>query len=430
MSIKHLYLYLAFLLLPLVLAAQKVISITVDGSINPASAAFIKNGIQKATDEKAECLIIHLNTPGGLLKSTRVIVGDILESAVPVVVYVSPGGAHAGSAGVFVTMAAHIAAMAPSTNIGAAHPVSLQGGMDSTMSDKTTNDAAAFIRSIARKRKRSFEWAEQAVRKSVSITEDEALQQKVIDLVASNDKDLLQKIDGKTIEVNSGIKTLHTANAQVQTVEMSFIERMLDMISDPNVAYILMMLGFYGILFELYNPSILVPGIIGVICLILAFYSMHTLPVNYAGIALIVFAIVLFILELKIVSHGLLSIGGVVSLILGSMMLVRTTSGLEFARISWSVILTTSTVTTLFFLFLIGLGLKAQRAKPVTGIEGMVGEVGETLARLTPTGTVRVHGEIWKAESVSGSVEEGQRIKVTAIKDLKLYVEPVSNTVT
>jgi membrane-bound serine protease (ClpP class) len=427
---KRLCLYVTFLLLPVIVTAQKVISITVDGSVNPASAAFIKNAIQKAEDDKAECLIIHLNTPGGLLKSTRVIVGDILESTAPVVVYVSPGGAHAGSAGVFIMMAAHIAAMAPSTNIGAAHPVSMQGGMDSTMSGKVTNDAAAFIRSIAGKRKRNLEWAEQSVRQSVSITEDEALQQKVIDIVATNEQDLLQKIDGKTIEVNTGTKTLHTANAKVERVEMSFIEKMLDMISDPNVAYILMMLGFYGILFELYNPSILVPGIVGVICLILAFYSMHTLPVNYAGLALIVFAIILFILELKIVSHGLLSISGVVSLILGSMMLIRTTSTFEFARISWSVILTTSAVTTLFFLFLIGLGIKAQRAKPVTGAEGMIGELGETLARLEPSGTVRVHGEIWKAETLSGYIEQGQPIKVTAIKDLKLYVEPLNKIVT
>jgi membrane-bound serine protease (ClpP class) len=427
---KRFCLYVAFLLMPVILTAQKVISITVDGSVNPASAAFIKNAIQKSEDDKAECLIIHLNTPGGLLKSTRVIVGDILESSVPVVVYVSPGGAHAGSAGVFIMLASHIAAMAPSTNIGAAHPVSMQGGMDSTMSDKVTNDAAAFIRSIAGKRKRNLKWAEQSVRNSVSITEDEALQEKVIDIIAANEQDLLQKIDGRTIEVNAGTKTLHTANAKVERVEMSFIEKMLDMISDPNVAYILMMLGFYGILFELYNPSILVPGIVGVICLILAFYSMHTLPVNYAGLALIVFAIILFILELKIVSHGLLSISGVVSLILGSMILIRKTSTLEFARISWSVILTTSAVTTLFFLFLIGLGIKAQRAKPVTGVEGMIGELGETLARLTPIGTVRVHGEIWKAESVSGNVEEGRRIKVTAIKDLKLYVEPVNNAAT
>lgn len=427
---KHIYLYLAFLLLPSFLTAQKIISIKVDGSINPASAAFITDAIEKASNEKAECLIIHLNTPGGLLTSTRVIISNMLESAVPVVVYVSPGGAHAGSAGVFITMAAHIAAMAPSTNIGAAHPVTMQGNMDSTMKDKVTNDAAAFIRSIAEKRKRNLQWAEEAVRNSVSITETEALEKKVIDLVAANDQDLLKQIDGRQVEVSTGTKRLRTANATVQRVEMSFVEKILNMISDPNVAYILMMLGFYGILFELYSPSAMVPGIVGVICLILAFYAMHTLPVNYAGVALIAFAIILFILELKIISHGLLGLGGVVSLVLGSIMLIRPNSALEFARISWSVIISTSVITALFFLFIIGLGLKAQRAKPVTGVEGMIGALGETLARLEPIGMVRVHGEMWKAESTSGIIEQGQKIRVTAIKDLKLYVEQVINTMT
>lgn len=422
------FLYLLFILLPSFLSAQKVISIKVDGSINPASASYIHDAIERASNEKAECLIIHLNTPGGLLKSTRVIVSDILESRVPVVVYVSPGGAHAGSAGVFVTMAAHIAAMAPSTNIGAAHPVNMQGKLDSTMNDKATNDAAAFIRSIAEKRKRNLQWAEEAVRKSVSITEVEAVQQTVVDLVAVNEQDLLKQIDGRQVEVHNVTKNLRTANADVQRVEMNFLERLLNLISDPNIAYILMMLGFYGVLFELYSPSAMVPGIVGVICLILAFYSMHTLPVNYAGLALIIFAIILFILEIKIISHGLLGIGGVISLVLGSMMLIKTSSALEFARISWGVIISTAAVSALFFFVLIALAIKGQKAKPVSGIEGMVGETGETLARLEPTGMVRVHGELWKAESVSGSIEEGKQVRVKSIKDLKLYVEPLNNT--
>jgi membrane-bound serine protease (ClpP class) len=320
--------------------------------------------------------------------------------------------------------------MAPSTNIGAAHPVTMQGNMDSTMKDKVTNDAAAFIRAIAKKRKRNLEWAEEAVRNSVSITEAEALEKKVIDIVAANDQDLLKQIDSRQVEVSTGTKSLLTANATIQRVEMSFVEKILNMISDPNVAYILMMLGFYGILFELYSPGAMVPGVVGVICLILAFYAMHTLPVNYAGVALIAFAIILFILELKIISHGLLGLGGVVSLVLGSIMLIRPNSALEFARISWSVIITTSVVTALFFLFIIGMALKGQRAKPVTGVEGMIGALGETLARLEPTGMVRVHGELWKAESTSGSIQQGQKIRVTAIKNLKLYVEQVNNMIT
>jgi membrane-bound serine protease (ClpP class) len=420
---KGICLYLLLFFLPCVITAQRVYSIKVEGSINPASAAFIRSGIQKATEANAEALIIQLNTPGGLLKSTRVIVSDMLEADIPIIVYVSPGGAHAGSAGVFVTMAAHVAAMAPTTNIGAAHPVDLQGKADATMNEKATNDAAAFIRTITEKRKRNLQWAEEAVRKSVSITEVEALQLKVIDEVAVNERELLKQIDGKTIQLNNGVKNLHTVNAEIVKIEMTFLEKLLATISDPNVAYILMMLGFYGILFELYSPSAMVPGIVGGICLILAFYAMHTLPLNYAGLALIIFAIILFILEIKITSHGLLGIGGVIALVLGSMMLIRTESALEFARISWGVIIPTAITTALFFFVLVAFAVKGQRAKPVSGIEGMIGEVGETLAKLEPVGMVRVHGELWTAESLSGNIEIGQKVRVRYIKDLKLFVE-------
>lgn len=334
--------------MPAWLSGQTVVSITINGTINPASADFIHNCIEKAGNEKAECLLIHLNTPGGLLKSTRVIVGDILETTVPVIVYVSPGGAQAGSAGVFITLAAHIAAMASGTNIGAAHPVNLQGSVDTIMSQKATNDAAAFIRAIAEKRKRNFQWAEEAVRKSVSITEKEALDKKVIDLIASSDRELLNMADGKQIELASGTKTLHTRNARIVRIEMGTVEKILNIVSDPNIAYLLMMLGFFGIMFELFNPGAILPGIVGVISLILAFYTMHTLPVNYAGLALIVFAIILFLLEVKIISHGMLAIGGAASLLIGSMMLIRTSSSLEFARISHSVIIASTAVTVLF----------------------------------------------------------------------------------
>ena len=411
------------------LRAQKVVSIKVDGSINPASAAFIKNAMDKAVAADAECLLIHLNTPGGLLKSTRVIVSDILESPVPVIVYVSPGGAHAGSAGVFITMAGHIAAMAPSTNIGAAHPVSMQGGMDSTMNDKTTNDAAAFIRAIAEKRKRNLKWAEEAVRKSVSITEVEAVNNQVIDMVAQNERDLLKQVHGRVVTVSSGSKTLNTKNAAIEQVSMNFSERFLDMISDPNIAYILMMLGVYGILFELYSPGSIAPGVIGVICLILAFYAMHTLPVNYAGLALIIVAFILFILEVKVTSYGILGIGGVIALAIGSIMLIRTDSALEFIRISWGVIVPTTLVTAAFFLFLVGMAVKGQKLKSITGEEGIVGEEGEAIATLEPSGMVRVHGELWKAESVSGSISRGQKIKVTAINNLTLFVKQIENSI-
>jgi len=424
---KYFFLYTLFFLLPCCVPAQKVVSVKIDGSINPASAAFLKNAIERATSQHAECIVIHLNTPGGLLKSTRVIVTDILGSAVPVIVYVSPPGAHAGSAGVFITMAAHIAAMDPSTNIGAAHPVSTQGQMDSTMNDKTTNDAAAFIRAIAEKRSRNMDWAEEAVRKSVSITASEALRKKVIDLMALNEQDLLNQVNGREVEINKETKILQTAHAQVELMEMTFAEKFLDMISDPNIAYILMMLGFYGLLFELYSPGVIAPGVIGGICLILAFYSMHTLPLNYAGLALILFAMLLFVLEVNITSHGILGIGGVIALALGSMMLIRTESALEFLKISRTVIVATTGVTALFFFLLIALVLKTHKKKPVSGVEGIIGEPGEALARLAPNGMVRVHGELWMAESVAGIIEEGQVVKVTAIKNLILYVEQDGN---
>ena len=411
--------------LPVFIFSQQVVLLKIDGAINPASASFIERGIEIAVEKNAECLIIQLNTPGGLLTSTRIIVSAILESKIPIVVYVSPSGAHAGSAGVFVTMAAHIAAMAPGTNIGAAHPVDMQGKMDTVMSEKATNDAAAFIRSIAEKRNRNLKWAEEAVRKSQAITETEALDTNVIDLTAKNIDDLLIQIDGKHIETVNGTTTLHTKGARIEPMEMGWAERLLDLLSDPNIVYILFMLGTYGLMFELYNPGSIFPGIVGVISLILAFYSMHTLPINYAGLALMIFGIILFLLEIKIVSHGMLAIGGAVSLFLGSIMLIRTSSILEFVEISWIVIVASVAMTTFFFVFLLGLGLKVQRKKPVTGIEGLIGEVGETMTLMNPEGTVRVHGEFWQAESTSGRIAKGEHVRVLEIQNLKLRVEQV-----
>ena len=419
------FLWLWLALLPGLLPAQKVLQIKIDGSINPVTAGFIKRSIEDAHKSEAECLLIHLNTPGGLVKSTRVIVSDILESPVPVVVYVSPGGAHAGSAGVFITLAAHVAAMAPGTNIGAAHPVGMQGSTDSVMNAKTTNDAAAFIRAIAEKRNRNLEWAENAVRNSISVSEREALQQRIIDTIAPHTSDLLHMIDGRTVEVSSGLATIRSRGAQVQTREMGWAERLLDIISDPNIAYILLMLGFYGLLFELYNPGAMLPGIIGGIAIVLAFYAMHTLPINYAGLALIIFGLVLFLLEIKVVSHGMLAIGGVVSLLLGSLMLIRPQSSFDAVRLSLSVVIPAVLVTTFFFLFVVGMGLRAQKVRPVSGLEGMVGDVGESLNELNPMGTVLVHGEIWQARSVGRVIEKGEKVRVVAMEGLKVAVEPV-----
>jgi membrane-bound serine protease (ClpP class) len=419
---KRIFLFIA-ISTPLLLSAQTVISIKIDGAINPVVAAYIHRGIEKATSEKAACLLIHLNTPGGLLKSTRVIVGDILESRIPVIVYVSPAGAHAGSAGVFITLAADIAAMAPGTNIGAAHPVTLQGESDTIMNSKATNDAAAFIRTIAESRKRNLQWAEEAVRQSVAITANEALQKKIIDLIAPGDLELLNQVDGKLIVRDSITILLHTRGATIQTLEMGFTEKILNVVSDPDVAYILLILGLLGLLFELFNPGIIFPGIVGFISLVLAFYALNTLPVNWAGLALIIFGVFLLLLEIKIVSHGMLAIGGITALLIGSLMLVRPGSNLEIVRISRTLILSSVTVITCFFLFVIGMGLKAQRRKPVTGIDGMVGESAETIETLNPAGRVRIHGEIWNAVSISGSIGNGEKVRVTELKNLTLYVE-------
>ena len=421
---RYLILFSIIFFFPFFSFAQKVISIDLNESINPSTAEYIQQGLEKAEKENAECLIINMNTPGGLLSSTRDIVTDIMQSKVPVIVYISPTGAHAGSAGTFITLAANIAAMAPGTNIGAAHPVTLQGKTDAVMNEKVTNDASAFIRSIAEKRGRNIQWAEDAVRNSVSITDQEALQNNVINLVAANEKDLLTQIDGKQVELNNGTKILHTRNATIEPLEMGFFQKVLSRLSDPNIAYIIMMLGFFGLLFELFNPGAIFPGIVGVICLILAFYSMSSMPVNYAGLALIIFGIILYLLEIKIVSHGMLGIGGTVSVLLGSLFLIRTSAVDDFVSLSRTVIFSVTTVTALFFLFLVTMGLRAQRAKPVSGANAMIGQSAVTLSELNPSGQVSVVGEIWRAVSLSDPIKANENVIIKEIKELTLYVEP------
>jgi membrane-bound serine protease (ClpP class) len=406
----------------------KVIVINADCAIHPACADYIKSGIEKATDENAECLIIQLNTPGGLLKSTRIIVTQILQSKVPIVVYVSPSGSQAASAGVFIVMASNIAAMSPGTNIGAAHPVTLQGTQDSIMMEKATNDAAAFIRSISEKRNRNVEWAEDAVRKSLSITETEALKLNVIDFIADDIDDLLNQVAGLVVEIGDTSKKLNTKDAEIILLDMTFGQKLLSIISDPNIAYILFMLGIYGLFFELYNPGAMFPGIIGGISIILAFYAMNTLPVNYAGLALIILGIILFILEIKIISHGALSIGGIISLFLGSIMLIDTNSVLEAMEISMELIIFVVVLTAVFFLFAISLGIKAQKKKPVTGISGLIGEIGETVSPLSPDGKIKVHGEFWDAESIDGAIEAGAQVEVVGISKMKLKVKSHEKT--
>ena len=423
---KRWLLHIVFFLLPVWATAQQVLIIEVDGSINPVTADYIQRGIDKAVEEKASCLILKLNTPGGLLKSTRVIVSSILEARVPVVVYVSPNGAHAGSAGVFITMAGHIAAMVPGSNIGAAHPVSGQQQMDSVMSEKVTNDAAAFIRSIAQNRNRDTAWAEMAVRKSVSITAREALEKNVIDLLATNVTELLQKIDGKTVTVQSASVQLQTKNAKTVVVPMTWFEKFLNVIVDPSIAYLLMTVGFLGIIMELYNPGVIFPGVLGGISLILALYAMHTLPINYAGVALIILAVILFILEIHIVSHGILSIGGVIALLLGSFMLMKNESPLEFVRISRAVIIPTVVVVAAFFLWMVTLGVRAQRRnKNITGVDSLTGSFGVAMEDFEQAGMILLQGELWKAETTGAAIKKGQQVKITGRRDLTLFAEPI-----
>jgi membrane-bound serine protease (ClpP class) len=404
--------------------------IKIDGSINPATSDFIHKSIKEAIDKNAECLVIELNTPGGLLKSTRYIVSDLLTSEIPVIVYVAPSGSQAASAGVFIALAANIIAMAPGTNIGASHPVGVGSNMDSVMNEKATNDAAAFIRSISEKRNRNIQWAEDAVRKSVSISETEALDKKVIDIISPNLNDLLQKVNGREVETSKGKHTLVTINAEIIEGEMSWFEKFLAIISDPNVGYILMMLGIWGIILEFYHPGGILPGVVGFICIVLGLYGLHTLPLNYAGLGLIILAIILFIAEIKIVSHGMLTVGGIISLLLGSFMLIDISSPLEGAKISASVIITTVIVISALFILLIYLVVKAFKRKVETGVEGMIGETGEVVEDITAEkeGAVKIHGERWYAVLPSGTTEavtKGNKIKVVDIHNLKLTVQKV-----
>ncbi|KPK88819.1 MAG: serine protease [Deltaproteobacteria bacterium SM23_61] len=406
-------------------AQEKQVNILkINDAITPAIADFIKRGIEQSIKDKAECLVIQMDTPGGLDLSMRDIIKEIMNADIPIVVYVAPSGARAASAGVFITLASDIAAMAPGTNIGAAHPVAVGGGrMDRTMAEKVVNDAAAYIESIAAKKGRNVKWAAKAVRESVSITETEALKIKIIDLIARDVDDLLAKINGKRIEKNRRTLKLATKGLKTKSLEMGFRENFLAILSNPNIAYILMMIGLVGLYFELSNPGAIFPGVIGGICLILAFFAFRTLPVNYAGILLILLGVFLFIAEIKITSYGLLSVGGVVSLALGSIMLFD--SPLPFLRASLMVIIPTVLAAAGFFIFAVTMTIKAHMAKPATGKEGLLGEVGKVTTRIAPEGKVFVHGELWNAYA-DEIIEEGQKVRVVKAEGLWVKVEKIS----
>ena len=395
--------------------------LTVEGAIQPISAQVIVQAIARAERDKREALIIRLDTPGGLDTAMRDIIKRILVSEVPVVVYVAPAGSRAASAGTFIAYAAHVAAMSPGTSIGAATPVNLGGGdTGKDLARKVRNDAVSYIRSLAAQRGRNADWAEKAVREGGSLPEDEALRLHVIDYIARDLNELLRRMDGRRVTVAGLTRTLHTKDAVTHEVAASWRQKILGRILDPNIAYILFILGFYGILFELSNPGAILPGIVGGICLLLAFLAFQALPVSMTGLFLILFAMLLFAADIKVQSHGLLAVGGVVSLVLGSLVLLSGDGGAM--RVSLSVIVTVTVATMLFFAFVVGAGVRALKRKPLTGREGLVGERGVALTELGPhEGRIFVHGEYWEAEA-DERIEKGAPVVVDRVDGMRLRV--------
>jgi membrane-bound serine protease (ClpP class) len=399
--------------------------IKVEGVITSPTAKYIAGSIEDAQKDKAEGLIILLDTPGGMDTAMRDIAKSILNAPLPVIVFVYPSGARAASAGVIITEAAHIAAMAPGTNIGAAHPVAIGlggGSVDKTMSKKMENDAAAYARSIAKTRGRSEEWVEKAVRKSESITADEALKLKVIDFVAPDIDKLLVAIDQKEVNLAGVKKKISTKNAEINNKKIGTRQGILAAISDPNISYILLLIGLAGLYFELSTPGAILPGVIGGISLLLAFFGLSTLPVNYTGILLIIFGVILFFAEIKVMSHGILTVGGVISLVLGSLLLFDTPE--PALRISWRVLIPAVLVVSGFFIVIILMAIKAQLRKHETGIEAMISAEAEAVTDIVNEGKVFLKGQYWKATSAN-PIKKGTKVKIVKVEGLSLIVEEI-----
>ena len=413
------------LLLSFLVSTDVVYIAELDGVISPASSSYLLRSIEIAEQNRAECLIIKIDTPGGLDESMREITKRLLNTQIPIVVYVAPSGARAASAGVFILYASHIAAMAPGTNVGAAHPVSMgQEKMDSVMIEKVTNDAVAYLKALAKTRGRNLKWAEEAVRKSASVDAQTAQRLGICDVVARDENQLLEKLNGRTVNIDDSKIILHTKAVPVKKIKMTLRERLLLLLTNPNIAYILLLLGIYGLFFELQNPGSIFPGVVGGICLILGFYALHLLPVNYAGVALIFLSAILFILEIYITSHGLLTIGGVISLILGSLILFE--SNVPYLRVSWEVIMIVVVIVVGFVVFLLTLGIRAQFRKKVSGREGLIGEFGIAKTTIGPKGgTVFVRGEFWNAVS-DKKVKKDERIVVVGVEKMVLKVKSAS----
>ena len=403
----------------------ELLVVKVDGIISPASAKFMVHAIERAEAMGAACLVFELDTPGGLDESMRTIIKKIMSSSVPVVVYVAPSGSRAASAGAFITLAAHVAAMAPGTNIGAAHPVTIgtPEKIDKIMGKKMVNDAAAYIRSIAEKRGRNAEWAEAAVTESVSISDTEALKRHVVDLVAPSTAALLDALDGREVVVGEKPVILKTKGAQIVTIEMGWSDRLLHAITNPNIAYILFMLGLLGLYFELSTPGAILPGVVGAICLILAFFAFQALSVNYAGMLLIILAIVLFIVDVKAATHGALTVGGLVAMTIGSIMLFNNPNPAMHA--SLQVIIPVILVTGAFFVIGVALSIKALRKRPTSGAVALLDQEGDARTLVNKEGgRVFVAGTHWSAVS-DEEILEGKRIRVVDIKGMTLTVREV-----
>jgi membrane-bound serine protease (ClpP class) len=404
-------------------SAPHVDLIVIDGSINPAVDDFIRESITRAKSNGARALVIQLDTPGGLLSSTRTIVKEMLSAQVPIMVYVSPSGAGAGSAGVFITMAAHIAAMAPATNIGAAHPVA-GGGQEvkGVMAEKIENFTASFSETIAQKRGRNTEWAIEAVRRSVSITETDALKKKVVDIIAKDIDDLLRQADGRKVDLDGRITTLSVKGVNVVRHEMSLKQIIVNAIADPNIAYMLLMAGILGLYMEFSNPGVMFPGVTGAICLVLALISLQLLSFNYAGLFLIILGIALLVGEAFMPSFGILGIGGVISLALGSFLLFDTPN--SDLTIDATIVYTAVATMAAFVLAIGYLVFRSQKAKPTLGMDGLMGEIGEVRVKLSPSGKVFVHGEYWNAQTqTDGQIDVGDKVQIVGYDGMNLKVK-------
>ena len=407
-------------------AAPHVDLIAIDGSINPAVDDFLRESIARAKSNGARALVVQLDTPGGLLTSTRTIVKEMLGAQVPVMVWVGPSGAGAGSAGVFITLAAHVAAMAPGTNIGAAHPVA-GGGQEvkGVMGEKIENFTASFSESIAQKRGRNAEWAIEAVRKSVAITESDALKKNVIDIVAKDIDDLLKQADGRKVDLDGKLVVLALKDAKVIRHEMSLKQKVLNTLADPNIAYLLMMAGLLGLYMEFSHPGVIFPGVVGAICLLLALASFQLLPLNYTGLALIALGVALLVAEMFVPSFGILGIGGIIALAIGSLLLFDTES--SDLIVDKSIVFTAVGTVGAIMLALSYLVFKSQKLTQTTGMDGLIGEIGEVRVKLGPAGKVFVHGEYWNAEA-DAEIGVGEKIEVIGYQGMRLKVSRSSKS--